>query len=243
MKKRIILLALGLVLCGMITGCKSSVNAEPGDYVLTEAESTSDASVPFATAVSTEYVTAPGDDIFETNGLNLTNLKTVSVLGTDSADDDGNEGFALQIYSGAEKKLNEFSYSYVYDFEGGKYEVEVSEKLKQNVSLVNCEWMSVYSEVTNYIDGTKYDLEKTEIDCSINDIYEMVYIHIDDSEYKKNQAVLEDRYYIKNNSTGILSVISVSVSRDKNVYGEGSMAVTRQYMNDVKNAVYAEFNR
>lgn len=243
MKKRFLALVVGCVLCGMATGCGSSVNAEPGNITYTEAESTSKALVLMETGVSTEADTQVEEDVFESAGLNLSDVRTVSVLSVADADEDAEDEFSLQVYSAAEKKINEFSYSYEYSFDGGKYEVEVSDNLKKNVSQTNCDWMTVYPEVSNYIDGTKCPQQYATIDCSINDKFEMVYVHIENPEYGKNRIQYEDRYYIKDNVTDTLDLIVVSVIRDTAVYGEGEMPVTRQYMADIKADIYAEFSR
>lgn len=243
MKKSILAVVIGCVLCSMATGCGSSVNAEPGDTVITQAETTNAAVVPFETAVSKETTEATVADVFESEGLDLTDVKTVSILDVAQDDEDAENEFSIQVYSGAEKKTNEFTFSYKYTFNGGQYEVEVGETLKKNVSQVNCEWMSAYPEVSKYLDGSKHASEYTTIDCSIYDHYELVYVHIEDPEYSKNETMLEDRYYIKDNTTGELDMIVVSVVRDTAVYGEGTMPITRDYMNTIKSEIYAEFSR
>lgn len=243
MKRSFLAVVVGCVLCGMVTGCGNSVNAEPSNITYTEAESSSKALVLMETGRSTEADTEVEADVFESTGLNLSDVKTVSVLSVADADEDAEEEFSLQIYSAAEKKINEFSYSYEYPFDGGKYKVEVSDNLKKNVSQTNCDWMTAYPEVSNYIDGTKCPQQYAIIDCSINDKYEMVCVQIENPEYGKNKILLEDRYYIKDNATDTLDLIVVSVIRDTAVYGEGAMPVTRQYMADIKADIYAEFSR
>lgn len=243
MKKRFLALIAGCVLCSMATGCGSSVNAEPSNITYTEAETTRDALALMETGASTEADTEVGTDVFEEAALDLLNVKTVSIFSVAEDDEDAEDEFAVQVYADAEKKINEFSYSYEYKFDGGKYELEVSDNLKKNVSQNNCDWMTVYSEVSSYIDGTKCPQEYATIDCSINDKYEMVYVHIENPEYAKNKTLLEDRYYIKDNGSNTLDLIVVSVVRDTAVYGEGSMPVTRQYMADMKDDIYAEFSR
>lgn len=242
MKKRLLAVVAGCMLCVMATGCGSQVNAEPGDYTVPVTDSATTSNVPFATAVSTEAGTPAQADAFETNGLDLTNLKTVSLLeGDASHDEEIDSEFTLQVYADAQKKLLENSYVYSYQFDGGSYKMEVADELKKNVSQVNCEWMTLYPEVSKYIDGSKYDSEDVTVDCSMGEAYELVYVHAEVPDYSKSESLLEDRYYIKENATGNLSLVSVSVVRDTAVYGEGSMTVTRAYMDDVKAAVYAAF--
>lgn len=243
MKKRFLAVVIGCVLCSMATGCGSSVNAEPSNITYTEAETTTGALVLMETGASTEADTEVGTDVFEKTALDLSNIRTVSIFSVADDDEDAEDEFAIQVYSDAEKKINEFSYSYEYEFDGGKYKVEVSDDLKKNVSQNNCDWMTAYSEVSNYIDGTKCPQQYATIDCSINDKYEMVYVHIENPEYAKDKTLLEDRYYIKDNVNNTLDLIVVSVVRDTTVYGEGSMPVTRQYMADMKDDIYAEFSR
>lgn len=243
MKKIFLAIAVGCVLCSMATGCGSSVNAQPNNIAYTETETTGGSLVLMETGVSTEADTVSATDIFETAGLNLSNVKTVSVLSVAEDNEDGDEEFAVQVYTDAQKKINEFSYSYEYAFDGGKYKLEVSDNLKKNISARNCEWMSSYSEVTSCLDGTKYPQECVTIDCSINDRYEMVYIHVENPMYGDDMIQLEDRYYIKDNMSGTLDVIAVSIMRDTAVYGDGAMPVTKKYLADLKADIYAEFCR
>lgn len=243
MKKTFLAAAVGCVLCSMATGCGSSVNAQPSNIIYTETETTGGSLVLMETGVSTEADTAVTADIFETNGLNLSNVKTVSVLSVADDNGDGDEEFAVQVYADAQKKINEFSYSYEYAFDGGKYKLEVSDNLKKNISARNCEWMTSCSEVLGCLDGTKYPQECVTIDCSINDRYEMIYIRIENPMYGDDKIQLEDRYYIKDNMGGTLDAVAVSIVRDTAVYGDGAMPVTKKYLADLKDDIYAEFCR
>lgn len=241
MKKSVLAVLVGCVVCSMATGCGSSVNAEPSNIVYTDAATTSSVIVPMETGVSTEAAQVE-NDLFETTALNLNNLKNVTIFAS-ADDEDAEDEFTLPVYAGAEKKLNEFSYAYTYKYEGCEYKVEVSDNLKKNVSQKNCEWMTSYSEVASYMDGKKCSMDYTTVDCLINDQFEMVCIRIENPEYGKNQTQLEDRYYIKDNTTGCLDMIVVSVVRDTKVYGQGTMPITKNYMDSIKNSIYAEFSR
>lgn len=242
MKKRFLAVAAGCLLCALATGCSNSVNAQPGDYVIEESESASAATVMFATAVSTEAVSQE-EDSFELTGLNLANRKKVTVLDFGDSEDEDDTALRLQVYADAEKKLLENSFSYVYKFDGGRYTAEVNEVFRKNVDQFNCEWVMTIPEISVYVNGSKNDTENVSVDCSIYDNYEMVYVHTEDTGYKKNEVLLEDRYFIKDNATGTISSIVISVVRDTEIYGDGPMNVTRQYMADVKDDIYEAFNR
>lgn len=234
MKKTVLAMVLGCVMCGMMTGCGDSVIADSGVEVVSE-EKTVMSTEQMATGVSAESVAAT-TDVFD-SAIDFTDLKTVGAFGEEE------DELLVQVFSGAEKKLLENSFAYSYKFEGGKYTVEISPEYKKNVSATKCDWVTMYAEVNKYFDGSKFSKDVITKDITFSDSYEVAVVKVDDSAYNKNSMLLENVYFIKNNATGTISMISVAVERDKTVYGVGDMPAARNYLDAFTAVIYSKFVR